>query len=58
MSVDGVNADKYSGTRLLAVLNTKDFNCFARLSARLSHLRTRVIWTDLCAALFCSFSSF
>ena len=58
MSVDGVNADKYSGTRLLAVLNIKDFNCFARLSAMLSQLRTRRIWTDLCAALFCSFSSF
>ena len=58
---------RYSGTRLLAVLNIKDFNCLVRLSARLFHLRARRIWADLTsqpdpvmirAALFCSFSSF
>ena len=27
-------SDRYSGTRLLAVLNIKDFNCLERLSAR------------------------
>ena len=37
-------SDRYSGTRLLAVLNIKDFNCLARLSPRLSRRR---IWTDL-----------
>ena len=60
-------SDRYSGTRLLTVLNIKDFSCFARLSARLFHLRARRIWADLTsqpdpvimrAALFCSFSSF
>ena len=59
-------SDRYSGTRLLAVLDIKDFNCLERLSARLSHLRVRRIWEDLTpqpdpvmmrAALFCSFSS-
>ena len=59
-------SDRYLGTRLLAVLNIKDFNCLSRLSARLSHLRARRICADLIsqpdpviirAALFCSFSS-
>ena len=40
-------SDRYSGTRLLAVLNIKYFNCLERLSARLSHLRARRIWADL-----------
>ena len=40
-------SDRYSGTRLLAVLSIKDFNCLSRLSARLSHLRARRICADL-----------
>ena len=44
-------SDRYSGTRLFTVLNIKDFSCFARLSARLFHLRAWRIGADLASQL-------
>ena len=44
-------SDRYSGTTLFTVLNIKDFSCFARLSARLFHLRALRIGADLASQL-------